>query len=173
MRTLIAKTKVAEVTDFGNNNKRTRLAAVAGDSPENKSFSNYTPSLSVEILVNNPDAVDFFKAGEEVFLTFHKERLEVTEAMNLLKNAYAVLKNVKYFAERCPDGGNISAAIANVLIDAGIKMFKDNNGGVHDIDFILSQAVASDALLINTAGIHENIRVELKNGNRMELQRLT
>ena len=72
MKQLLAKMKVAEVTDFGNDNKKTRLTAIYGDSEENKTFSKYTPSADFTIMVTNPDATDFFKAGHEYYITISK-----------------------------------------------------------------------------------------------------
>lgn len=70
MRTLLSKFKVGSVTDFGNNNVKANLSAVVNDSPENKSFSIYTPTASIDIHITNPDALDFFKAGKEYICEF-------------------------------------------------------------------------------------------------------
>ena len=72
MKTLLAKFKVGSTTDFGNNNVKAHLSAVINDSPENKSFSIYTPNASVEMHITNPEALDFFKAGEEYTCEFKK-----------------------------------------------------------------------------------------------------
>lgn len=72
MKTLLAKFKVGFTTDFGNNNVKAHLSAVINDCPENKSFSIYTPSASVEIHITNPEALDFFKAGDEYTCEFKK-----------------------------------------------------------------------------------------------------
>lgn len=72
MKTLLAKFKVGSTVDFGNNNVKANLSAVTNDSPENRSFSIYTPSASVEIHITNPEALDFFKAGEEYTCEFKK-----------------------------------------------------------------------------------------------------
>ncbi len=49
-------------------------AVYKGDesSPENESFSNSTPSGSVELTITNPAAVEFFEklAGKYVYLDF-------------------------------------------------------------------------------------------------------
>ncbi len=45
-----------------------KLTAVAGD--ENKPWSMYTPSGSVEIAITNPDAVKQFKVGGLYFVDF-------------------------------------------------------------------------------------------------------
>lgn len=93
MRTLLAKLKVSQVTDFGNDNLESRLTAVSGESEENKTFSKYTPRADVNILVNNPDNTDFFKAGEEVYITFSKERPVFNRYTDLLSYALEVLEN--------------------------------------------------------------------------------
>lgn len=72
MRNLQAKFKVGSVENFGNNNVQAKLSAVVSGSEENKTFSMYTPSASLQMLINNPDAVDFFEAGEEYIATFTK-----------------------------------------------------------------------------------------------------
>lgn len=45
-----------------------KLSAVSGD--ENKTWSKYTPSGSVELHINNPDAYDAFVLGEAYFVDF-------------------------------------------------------------------------------------------------------
>ena len=72
MKTLLTKFKVGSVTDFGNNNVEARLSAVTNSSEENKSFSIYTPGASISIHITNPEALDFFEAGEEYFIEFKK-----------------------------------------------------------------------------------------------------
>ena len=72
MKTLLAKFKVGSVVDFGNNNKEANLSAVTNTSEENKTFSIYTPSASVRIHITNPEALDFFEAGEEYICEFKK-----------------------------------------------------------------------------------------------------
>lgn len=72
MKTLLAKFKVGSVTDFGNNNVEANLSAVTNDSPENKTFSIYTPNASVKIHITNPDALKFFEAGAEYICEFRK-----------------------------------------------------------------------------------------------------
>lgn len=72
MKTLLAKFKVGSVTNYGNNNVRANLSAVTNTSEENKTFSIYTPSASVEIHITNPDALDFFEAGQEYVCEFKK-----------------------------------------------------------------------------------------------------
>jgi len=72
MQNLLAKLKVGSVTDFGNNNVEANLSAVTNDSPENKTFSIYTPNASLKIHITNPDALDFFQAGQEYICTFEK-----------------------------------------------------------------------------------------------------
>jgi hypothetical protein len=174
MKTLLAKTKVAEVTDFGNDNKRTRLTRPEGTSEENKTFSAFTPQISVEILVNNPEAVDFFKAGEEVYITFSKDKPLKHDSLDLLKNAYLVLSDLKGFSEKCPDGGNLTKVIGWALTEANIKTFKVGDDIV-DMDFIQNQTrINADNFsdLYNTACIGATFDVPV-NGRRLEAIRLT
>lgn len=72
MKTLLAKFKVGSTVNFGNNNVEANLSAVTATCEENKTFSLYTPSASIKILVNNPEAVDFFEPGEEYLIEFKK-----------------------------------------------------------------------------------------------------
>lgn len=72
MRTLQAKFKVGSVVDYGNKNIEANMTAVIGDSQENKTFSIYTPNASVKMHITNPDALDFFEAGEEYICEFRK-----------------------------------------------------------------------------------------------------
>ena len=64
--------KCSQMTDFGSNNQEGKLSAVYGDTPENKTFSQYTPSASLTMLVNNPDAIGFYEAGYEYLITIEK-----------------------------------------------------------------------------------------------------
>lgn len=72
MKNLLAKFKVGSVVDFGNQNVEANLSAVTGNSEENKTFSIYTPSASLKIHITNPDALGFFKAGDEYVCTFQR-----------------------------------------------------------------------------------------------------
>lgn len=64
--------KCSSMTDFGNNNQTGKLSAVYGDTDENKTFSQYTPSASLEMMVNNPNAIGFYEAGYEYLITIEK-----------------------------------------------------------------------------------------------------
>lgn len=68
--TILAKVKVSHVTDFGNNNNEVNMRPVTNDSEENKTFSMYTPSGEIKLLINNPNAIGFFKAGKEYLVEF-------------------------------------------------------------------------------------------------------
>lgn len=72
MKTLLAKFKVGSTTNFGNDNVEANLSPVISDSPENKSFSKYTPSGAIKLHITNPDAVGFFEPAEEYFVQFSK-----------------------------------------------------------------------------------------------------
>ncbi len=72
MDSLKAKFKVGSVTDFGNNNIKANLSAVTNDSEENKTFSIYTPSATLEMHITNPNALGFFKAGKEYVCEFRE-----------------------------------------------------------------------------------------------------
>lgn len=69
-KSILAKFKVGSVTDFGNDNHNVNLSPVVNDSPENKSFSLYTPSGKIEMHITNPDCIGFFVAGKEYYVEF-------------------------------------------------------------------------------------------------------
>ena len=62
-----AKFKCQQVNkmEFG---EQAHLAPVHSDSEENKSFSKYTPSGKLELMITNPNAEGFFKPGKEYYL---------------------------------------------------------------------------------------------------------
>lgn len=51
------------------------LRAVTNETPENKTWSKYTPSGTLEMNVTNPEAIEQFKQGEEVFVTITSAKL--------------------------------------------------------------------------------------------------
>jgi hypothetical protein len=64
-----AKFKVQSVEDFGPSRK-VKLAAVSGDSAENASWSKWTPSGNLEMLITNPAAYQQFVPGASFYLDF-------------------------------------------------------------------------------------------------------
>lgn len=72
MKTLLAKFKVGSTTNYGNNNLGVKLSPVIGGSEENKSFSMYTPSGSIELHITNPSALNFFEPAGEYYVEFKK-----------------------------------------------------------------------------------------------------
>lgn len=74
---IIAKFYVAAVNPGGTAeepNADITLRAVTNDTPENKTWSKWTPSGTLEMNVTNPDAIAQFKQGEEVFLTLESAK---------------------------------------------------------------------------------------------------
>ena len=69
-----AKMKVDEVVKRPVS-ETIKLGAVTSDSEENKSFSKYTPSASLEINITNEAAFGFFEAGKEYYLDFTSAEL--------------------------------------------------------------------------------------------------
>lgn len=62
-KTIRAKFVVQEIKPDENcEGVNVRLLAVTSGSEENKSFSKYTPSGTIELFVSNPDAI--FEEGE-------------------------------------------------------------------------------------------------------------
>ena len=67
-----AKFRCASVTDFGSN-KQAQMSAVYGASGENADFAKATPYGELKINIDSEvPASDFFKPGEEYYLTFEK-----------------------------------------------------------------------------------------------------
>lgn len=67
-----AKFKCNYVTEY-ENQKQALLVPVIGNSEENKTFSKYTPSGKLEIMIDNETpASDYFKPGKEYYLTFEE-----------------------------------------------------------------------------------------------------
>jgi len=64
------KFSVLSVTDFGNNSKSVKLGTVYDEalSKEDRAFSKYTPSGSMEVSITNPNIFDIFKPGTYVYL---------------------------------------------------------------------------------------------------------
>lgn len=70
---ILAKLKVVSVDDQTNGllgagdklSEKVRLEAVTADTPENKTFSDATPSGSLELNITNKDAWGFFVVGAE------------------------------------------------------------------------------------------------------------
>ncbi len=52
------------------------LSAVTyGDNDENKSFSKWTPTASVSMMITNPDAQGAFEPGKEYYVNFAEASL--------------------------------------------------------------------------------------------------
>lgn len=67
-----AKFEVQSITEhqWSPKARTVKLAAVYGNGEENKSWSEATPSGSIEMLITNPAAYEQFHLGAEVYLTF-------------------------------------------------------------------------------------------------------
>lgn len=71
---LRAKFRVSDVTpNPGGEGEFARLEAVYSDDPANPNheWSKYTPGGQLTMTVNNPNAVGFFKPGQEYYLDIH------------------------------------------------------------------------------------------------------
>ncbi|WP_312750577.1 hypothetical protein [Epilithonimonas hominis] len=67
-----AKFKCESVTNF-ETAKEVNLSPVLQGSDENKSFSKYTPSGRLSMRIDNEtEAGEYFKPGEEYYLTLEK-----------------------------------------------------------------------------------------------------
>lgn len=70
---VLAKLKCDSVTDTFNDQKVIKLSAVTTGSEENKSFSRWTPSANLEMIISNETtAGEYFEPGKEYLLTFEK-----------------------------------------------------------------------------------------------------
>lgn len=69
MDTIKAKVIVNSVENFGHA-ERPKMSPVTGGSPEDNSFSQATPSGSLELYISNPAALGFFKPGKKYHVTF-------------------------------------------------------------------------------------------------------
>lgn len=68
-----AKMQCVSVLPTSDNQKVVNLLAVVSDSEENKSFSRWTPSANLEMIISNETpAGEYFKTGKEYFLTFEE-----------------------------------------------------------------------------------------------------
>lgn len=67
-----AKFKVVSVTSFDSSTyKAVKLQAIgADDIPENQRYHKYTPSGSIEILIDNPPASDQLAVGKVFYVDF-------------------------------------------------------------------------------------------------------
>lgn len=66
-----AKLTVTGIADSDGGGKIVKLEAVYDESiPEDKRFSDATPYGQVELLVNNPAAVDKFVEGRRIYVDF-------------------------------------------------------------------------------------------------------
>ena len=71
-KTVRAKFKVDEVTDYGYGAKRVKLSAVYSHDRNNEDnqFSQATPSGSIEMMVTNPDSLEFLQPGKPYYVDF-------------------------------------------------------------------------------------------------------
>lgn len=71
-KTVRAKFKVDEVTDYGYGAKRVKLSAVYSHdrNSEDNQFSQATPSGSIEMMVTNPNALEFIQPGKSYYVDF-------------------------------------------------------------------------------------------------------
>jgi len=66
-----AKFRVASITLYSETSRQVKLSAVtADDVEENRRFHKYTPSGTIEMMIDNPPAADQFKLGKMVYVDF-------------------------------------------------------------------------------------------------------
>ena len=67
------KFNVTELTRYGNGGGvKVKLSPVMGNTEENKEFWKYTPSGSIEMYIDNPEAFKQFEDLGEFYVTFEK-----------------------------------------------------------------------------------------------------
>jgi hypothetical protein len=71
-----AKFKCNSVTTYESGSITAVLYPVIEGSEENKIFWKYTPNGSVELQINNPNAVGFFQPNKEYYLDFTVAELD-------------------------------------------------------------------------------------------------
>ena len=67
------KFSVSEITQYPwTEGRRVILTAVTGESglPEDARYHKYTPSGRIDILIDNPAALEQFKIGQSVYVDF-------------------------------------------------------------------------------------------------------
>jgi hypothetical protein len=67
-----SKFKVKSKTIFQGEQGCVKLDVVQSGSEENKVFSEYTPSGSIEIYIQRRDTLDLFEVGAEYYVDFTK-----------------------------------------------------------------------------------------------------
>ncbi|TBA16086.1 hypothetical protein [Rhizobium ruizarguesonis] len=69
-----AKFMCLSVTHFANNGTDTqaeiRFTAVYGNGEDNRSWSKWTPSGELKMMVTNPTAIEAFELGKSYYLDF-------------------------------------------------------------------------------------------------------
>ncbi len=62
----------ADHFDAYNKTKRSIVKFQAMTDPANKTWAKYTPSGSIELGIDNPEAVDAFQLGQSYFVDFRE-----------------------------------------------------------------------------------------------------
>lgn len=70
MPTMRAKMSVTSVQRFAANNEIVQFNAVSSGTPEDNTYSKYTPSASVSITITNPTLLDKFIPGCTYYVDF-------------------------------------------------------------------------------------------------------
>jgi hypothetical protein len=77
---MIVTEKKSQVSQYNPGQKPTAvvvLSAVAGD--ENKTWSKYTPSGTISLAIDNPEAYDTFEIGKTYFVDFSDAPLKESD----------------------------------------------------------------------------------------------
>jgi hypothetical protein len=69
---VVAKFNVVEFTKFNNGGGKVTLCPVLGDSEENKKFWKNTPSGTIQMFIDNQEALEFFADMGQFKVTFEK-----------------------------------------------------------------------------------------------------
>lgn len=75
MKTVRAKLRVTAVTthEYSQHARTVKLTAEYDTTtPEDQRFAKATPSATCEMVIDNPDIVDFFAPGKKFYVDFHQ-----------------------------------------------------------------------------------------------------
>ena len=69
---LLAKMQCVGAQSDPNSGMVVKLNVVTAEREENRTFSKYTPTGSLELVITNESALDFFVTGQEYLITMEK-----------------------------------------------------------------------------------------------------
>lgn len=67
-----AKFQVRSVTKMEGGNEQVKMSAVTNGTPEDNTYSKFTPGGSLEITISNPDLCGKINPGDKFYMDFTK-----------------------------------------------------------------------------------------------------